>query len=47
MLPQFSGGPVVSVNRGVTGELVRGMESIERDIDEVFTEVRNILSHGS
>jgi NAD-dependent deacetylase len=47
MLPQFSGGPVVSINRGVTGELVQGMESIESDIDEVFTEVRNTLSHGS
>ncbi|HEY5485468.1 MAG TPA: Sir2 family NAD-dependent protein deacetylase, partial [Candidatus Cryosericum sp.] len=44
MLPQFSGGPVVSINRGALGEVVRGMESIERDIDEVFAEVRNILS---
>jgi NAD-dependent deacetylase len=43
VLPQFSGGPVVSINRGTMSELVRGMESIERDIDEVFTEVRTIL----
>jgi len=47
MLPQFSSGPVVSINRGATGELVRGMEAIERDIDEVFAEVRSTLSHSS
>ncbi|MCX6097368.1 MAG: Sir2 family NAD-dependent protein deacetylase [Caldiserica bacterium] len=46
-LPTFSGGPVVSINRGTMGELVRGMESIERDIDEVFTEVRTILCPSS
>jgi len=44
MLPTFSSGPVVSINRGATSELVRGMEAIERDIDEVFAEIRNILS---
>jgi len=47
MLPQFSGGPVVSINRGTMGELVRGMESIEGDIDEVFAEVRHILAPSS
>ncbi|MFZ2412775.1 MAG: Sir2 family NAD-dependent protein deacetylase [Candidatus Cryosericum sp.] len=47
MLPALSGGPVVSINRGVTGEPVRGMESIERDIDEVFAEVRGTLSRSS
>jgi NAD-dependent deacetylase len=46
-LPTFSRGPVVSINRGAMGEFVQGMESIERDINEVFTEVRNTLSHGS
>jgi NAD-dependent deacetylase len=44
MLPQFSGGPVISINHGVMGEVVQGMKSIERDIDEVFAEVRHILS---
>ena len=47
MLPQFSGGPVVSINRGTTSELVGGMESIERDIDGVFAEVRHILAPSS
>jgi NAD-dependent deacetylase len=46
-LPTFSGGPVISINRGAVGEFVQGMESIERDIDEVFTEIRKMLSHGS
>jgi NAD-dependent deacetylase len=47
MLPALSGGPVVSINRGATGESVRGMESIDRGIDEVFAEVRNTLSRRS
>jgi len=47
MLPHFSGGPVVSINRGSAGELAQGIESIERDIDEVFTEVRNALFYRS
>ena len=46
-LPTFSVGPVVSINRGAMGELVQGMESIERDIDEVLSEVRTTLSRGS
>jgi NAD-dependent deacetylase len=47
MLPALSGSPVVSINRGATGESVRGMESIDRDINEVFAEVRSTLSHSS
>ncbi|HWQ21921.1 MAG TPA: Sir2 family NAD-dependent protein deacetylase [Clostridia bacterium] len=46
-LPTFSGGPVISINRGALGLSVHGIESIERDIDEVFTEVRSTLSGSS
>jgi NAD-dependent deacetylase len=46
MLPSLSGGPVISINRGALGQSVHGIESIELDIDEVFSEVRRTLSQG-
>ncbi len=43
LLPQFSQGPVVCINQGPMGGLIRDMEHIDRDINSVCAEVASIL----
>lgn len=47
LLPQFSQGPVVCINQGPMGGLIRDMEHIDRDINSVCTEVQAILFPSS
>ncbi len=47
LLPQFSHGPVVCVNQGPMGGLIRDMKHIDQDIDQVCAGVRSILYPAS